>query len=377
MAPNPQSTPPPAIADTTESAAIADPSVSAESPVIADSPGTAESSVIVENFGTARIGTRIVDPVLRTTLQQVLRAAAWVGNQGPREAEFVFLAGRYSEAPARIIGGTPRGIRRRPVRFEHCEAEWLWDARLPDPSAEHDAAILYFHGGAFVAGGLNSYRRYTARMARTSALPVLTVDYRQLPYNHIRDSLHDGLEAYRSLLDAGFPAGRLILAGDSAGGGLALRLALAARDLGMPLPAGISVTSPWADFDSTARLAHPNARHDAVLPTAGPDMVVRRGIAIDGKVDPRWSVVNHDFTGLPPILVQVGSEEMLLSDALEIAKRCEEAHVPLRLQIRSRTPHSMIYLGAGLLGDGRAAMADAAAFHRGVLDTPAGGTRVA
>ncbi|MGW4248788.1 alpha/beta hydrolase, partial [Nocardia sp. NPDC004722] len=103
-------------------------------------------------------------------------------------------------------------------------------------------------------------------------------------------------------------------------------------------------------------------------PAAGPDMVVRRGIEVDGVLDPAWSVVNHDFTGLPPILLQVGSREMLLSDALAVARNAEAAGVPLRLQVRPSAPHTLIHLGAGLLADGRDAARDAAEFHRAMIE---------
>ncbi|WP_067570295.1 alpha/beta hydrolase [Nocardia acidivorans] len=345
---------------------------------MATSPQTSESvtSVIVESTRPARIGTRIAHPVLRTTLQQFLRAGAWVADFGPGPAELIFRATRFSEGPAALLG-TPRGTHRHPVFFEDFHGEWLWSAPVADPRIERGAVILYFHGGAFIAGGLNSYRRHTARLGSASALPVFTVDYRQLPDAHPNESLDDALTAYRYLLDQGFAAEKIIVAGDSAGGGLALRLVLTARDLGLPLPAGISVTSPWADFDSTARDAHPNANTDAVLPAAGPAMVVRRGIAINGVLDPSWSVVNHDFTGMPPILLQVGSREMLLSDALEVARRCEEARVPMTLQIRADAPHTLIHLGAGLLADGRDAARDAAGFHRAMIEQAATGRTAA
>ncbi|MCU1644120.1 MAG: Carboxylesterase LipF [Nocardia sp.] len=345
---------------------------------MATSPQTSVSvtSVIVETSPPARIGTRIAHPVLRTTLQQFLRAGAWVADFGPGPAELIFRATRLSEAPARILG-TPRGLHRHPVFFDNFQAEWLWTAPIPDPRIARDAVILYFHGGAFIAGGLNSYRRHTARLGSISELPVLTVDYRQLPDAHPNDSLDDALAAYHYLLDQGFAPEKIIVSGDSAGGGLALRLALTARDQGLPLPAAISVTSPWADFDSTARMAHANANADAVLPAAGPAMVVRRGIAINGVLDPSWSVVNHDFTGLPPILLQVGSREMLLADALAVAQRCAEAQVSLRLQIRASAPHTLIHLGAGLLADGRDAACDAAEFHRAMIDSAATGRSAA
>jgi acetyl esterase/lipase len=255
------------------------------------------------------------------------------------------------------------------LALPHCRAEWLWDEQTPDPRPTRtscDGAILYLHGGAFIAGGLNTHRRMVAKLARASRLPALHVGYRQLPRAHVTDSLDDAMDAYRYLLDQGFSARRLIVSGDSAGGGLALRLVLAVRDAGLPMPAGVSVIAPWADFDWTARNAHPNARRDDYLPAFGAEAVARRSIAVAGRLDPSWSPVNHDFAGMPPILIQVGSTECLLPDAEAVARRAAEANVPVRLQIWPHAPH-VHQIGSDVLPDAAAALADMAQFHRDLL----------
>jgi acetyl esterase/lipase len=196
------------------------------------------------------------------------------------------------------------------------------------------------------------------------------VDYRQLPHAHITDTLDDAVEAYRYLLEHGFGAERIIVPGDSAGSGLAFRLALATRERGLPMPAAFSAIAPWADFDSTQRDTHPNRHRASYLPARGMDIIARHGFAVDGRLDPAWSPVNHDFTGLPPVLIQVGSTECLRPDAEALARRCAQAHVPARLQIWDRAPH-VHHAAADLLGDARDAIDNLAAFHHhAIAGTP-------
>jgi acetyl esterase/lipase len=161
----------------------------------------------------------------------------------------------------------------------------------------------------------------------------------------------------------GFPPERIIVSGDSAGGGLAVRLALATKERGLPMPGAISVISPWADLDWTTRNAHPNSRRDSVIPPIGPEVVARWCYTVDGKLDPMWSAVNHDFTGMPPSLIQVGSAECLLSDAEQLARRYDEANAPLHLQIWDTAPH-VHHAASDILADARTAIHDMAAFNR-------------
>jgi acetyl esterase/lipase len=196
-------------------------------------------------------------------------------------------------------------------------------------------------------------------------MPAFNVDYRQLPKAHFTETLDDAVESYRYLLEQGFQADRIIVCGDSAGGGLAFRLALATREHGLPMPGGISVISPWADFDSTTRNAHPNRDRDSYIPARGMETIAQHGFALDGQLDPTWSPVNHDFTGLPPVMIQVGSTECLLADAETLARRCAKAHIPTRLQIWDRAPH-VHHIASDLLADARAAIHQLGEFHQTV-----------
>lgn len=265
-----------------------------------------------------------------------------------------------------VVLPPPPGTRLRAVSFPDFDAEWVWHRNVSAPD-EHDAAIIYFHGGALVAGGLNSHRRLVARVARATGAPVLNVCYRQIPQVHITETVDDCVHAYRYLLDQEFPAQRIIVAGDSAGGGLAFALALAARDRGLPMPGGVVAISPWANYDSTRKRAHPNNRSDPALSAEFLMMPPAWGMAVDGKLDAAWSPVNHDFSGLPPTLIQIGSTEVLMADVEELAARCAQAGIPLRLQIWDRGIH-VFHAAADLIPDAREAIADLGSFVRGLLD---------
>ncbi|WP_069161262.1 alpha/beta hydrolase [Nocardia altamirensis] len=324
------------------------------------------SSVTVEIPNRASPIARLIHPLLFATVRAALETVTMAGNYGPIRDKRIFAISNAIDAPAAALVAVA-GTRRRPVLFDGFHGEWVWHRDTADPGMRTDSAILYFHGGGFIACGLRTHRRIVSRLARASGMPVLNVAYRQLPHAHITESIADGVAAYRYLLSRGFPGARIIVAGDSAGGGLAFSVTLAARDAGLPMPGGITAVAPWADLDTTGKRAHPNARRDPVIPVRGLDLVVRRGFHVDGTLDPAWSPVNHDFTGLPPVLILVGSTEVLLADAEQLAARCDQANVVCRLQIWDRQAHVFV-AGADLLPEGRAAFREIGAFHQQLLN---------
>ncbi|MBL1075382.1 alpha/beta hydrolase [Nocardia sp. 2] len=261
-----------------------------------------------------------------------------------------------------------RGTTVRRIAFPRFRAEWVWHRDAVDPE-RREAAVLYFHGGGLVSCGLNSHRRLVSRISRAAGVPVFQVDYRQLPKAHVTETIEDCVEAYEYLLAQGFPADRIVLAGDSAGGGLAFRTAIEIRDRLLPTPGGIVGLAPWANYDSTLRFAHPNDRLDPMLGARALDTPAQLGLLRDGALDPAWSAVNHHFAGLPPVLIQVGSTEVLLADAHQLAERCEEAGVPCRMQVWDRAVH-VFQAGADLLPDARQAIGVIGEFIRDRLTTP-------
>lgn len=315
------------------------------------------TSIQVDYVNRARRSTRVAHRIARSLLRPSADAVSRLGARVGSPAFRVTNLADVVLAPLR----PPRGTRRQAVRFPDFRAEWLWHDSIDGPDSPSNGAILYMHGGAFIAGGLHSHRRLCARIATACAMPLLNVDYRQLPKAHITESVDDVVEAYRYLLDQGFAPENIVLAGDSAGGGLAFAAALAIRDRGLAIPGAIVAIAPFADLDSTRRAAHPNDALDPVMSALLLSVPVLHGFAPDGIIDPAWSPVNHDFTGLPAVFIQVGSTEVLLDDAEQLAQRCAKAGVPYTLQVWDHAIHDF-HVAADVLPDARAAIAEIGQF---------------
>ena len=255
----------------------------------------------------------------------------------------------------------PRGVRFESAGFPGFSGEW---ARADE--ARGDGAVLYFHGGAFLFCGVGTHRRIAAMISSTAKVPVLSVAYRQLPAVPLSGSIADCVEAYRSLLSAGYAPDRIVFAGDSAGGHLAYAVALQAMADGLPLPGGLVAISPWLDLDATAKLAHANLRLDAYLPGARLAKVAAMCAGGALPLDPLLSPVNHDLAGLPPSLIIVAESEILRADGELMAERLAAAGARCELQIWPGQVHAFPVL-AELLPESRAAVGEIARFIRGVL----------
>ncbi|WP_067690643.1 alpha/beta hydrolase [Nocardia jejuensis] len=328
---------------------------------------TADNTVRIELVNRASVRMRVAHSVAKATIRPFVEWYFGVADSdGPLRGARAFRVANFADLLAAPLI-PPRGTLRRSVTFDRFRAEWLWHREDPGPDAVGHGAILYFHGGAFVAGGLNSHRRLAARIARASGVALLNVDYTQLPKGHLLDSIDDAVAAYEHLLARGFAPQRIVFAGDSAGGGLAFAAALTVRDRGLGTPAAIAAIAPYADFDSATRSAHPNNESDAVLTAHGLSVPPALGFARDGGLDPRWSPVNQDFTGMPPALIQVGNTEVLLADTELLADRHLAANVPLTVQIWDNAIH-VFQAGADLLPEARTAIAEIGAFVRRTLD---------
>ncbi len=223
------------------------------------------------------------------------------------------------------------------------------------------ANILYFHGGAYVMGGFNTHGRFCGHLAVAAQARVWLPDYRLAPEHTFPAALDDALAAYQSMLDEGLNPHQITLAGDSAGGGLALATAIAIRDQGLPLPAAIVLLSPWVDLTLGGASHQVCGDKDPMLSTAGlrrSAAAYRHGLPAG---DPGCSPVYGDLSGLPPVQIQVGSEEILLSDAQLLAERLQAAGVGNDLQIYPKLWH-VFQLHAGLLRESDAALAKIAQF---------------
>jgi acetyl esterase/lipase len=226
-----------------------------------------------------------------------------------------------------------------------------------------DAAnvILYFHGGVYVIGSAATSVPLVSDLARRTGAKAVTLDYRLAPEHPYPAAVEDAQAAYGGLLEQGIDPGQIALAGDSAGGGLAVATLLALRDAGTPLPSCAFLMSPYVDLTLSGETILGKQAVDPILTPVGLRLRVPDYVAGADASDPRISPAFGDLTGLPPLLIQVGSHEVLLSDALRLAARAATADVPITLEVTPGVPH--VFQGyAAMLDEGDAALDRASAF---------------
>jgi acetyl esterase/lipase len=231
--------------------------------------------------------------------------------------------------------------------------------RLPGP--EPTAVILYFHGGAYALGSAPDSVGLAADVARRAGATAISVDYRLAPEHPFPAAVDDAVAAYRALLDEGVPSARVAFVGESAGGGLVAATLVALKDAGLPQPASAAMFSPWADLTVSGASMTGKAALD---PALTPEALRTRARDYLGDRDPAAALASPvfaDLSGLPPLLIQVGSHEILLDDAVRLAARAAEHDVRVDLQVWPEVPH--VFQGfAALLDEAGAALDAAAAF---------------
>jgi acetyl esterase/lipase len=308
-------------------------------------------------FRGASLQSRILGFGLRHTVRPVIDA--WT------RIPFDVFPPNIIETVARLLP-VHEGTQWRHVDLNDCGAEWLQAKGVSDIHGGNNGAILYFHGGAFLTCGLNTHRRLVSRISYASAQPVLNVGYRQMPYEPITESVADGVNAFRWLLDQGYAPGDITIAGDSAGGYLAFSVARAVMDNAWGQPAGVVALSPLLDFDPTNKQGHRNADRCQTFPInaftklheVSGRMDTRRGIS-GSRVCP----VNMPLADMPPALVQIGSREVLMADAELMANRLVSAGVPCELQVWDRQVH-VFQAAAAWVPEARTAIEEIGTFVR-------------
>ena len=214
-----------------------------------------------------------------------------------------------------------------PVDVDGTPGEWI-----STPEASPDRIVLYLHGGGYVIGSIDSHREMISRIARSAAARTLAIDYRLAPEHPFPAAVEDATKAYRWLLKQGFSPKHIVISGDSAGGGLTVAALLALRDAGDPLPAAAACISPWTDLEITG---------ESMITKADVDPMIRPDEAKDGAErycgaadpgHPLISPINADLSGLPPLLIQVGTSEVLLSDSTRLAERAKAAGVDVTIE---------------------------------------------
>ena len=254
------------------------------------------------------------------------------------------------------MGSLPPGCLHEPVSAGAVKAE-----RIAPTGAVEGRRILYLHGGGYVGGSPRSHRPLVARLAEAARSAALSIEYRLAPESPFPAAVDDALDAYRHLLAEGVWPERMIVAGDSAGGGLTLALALKLKAEGLPQPAGLFVISPWADLTLAHSTYDTKAADDPMITRVGLDESAAAYLGGGDAKDPLASPVFGDFEGVAPLLIQVGSEEALLGDSLLLAERAGHARVEVRLEVWPEMIHVWHAFG-GQLGAARRAIRAAGAW---------------
>jgi cation diffusion facilitator CzcD-associated flavoprotein CzcO/acetyl esterase/lipase len=257
----------------------------------------------------------------------------------------------WTEAASRVVL-LPKG-----VSVSHGSLGGVPSDRISPEAADDSHAVLYLHGGAYVVGSRRTHRGLAAQVALAAKAPVHLIEYRLGPEHKHPAALEDAVAAYRGLLESGIDAKSIVISGDSAGGGLALALAVRLRDGGDPLPGGLAILNGFLDLTCSGASMSFNARRDLGLTRAwtfhGGELY--RGEA--DPVDPELSPIGADLHGLPPTYLQVGTHDLLLSDSERFAERAQEAAVDVALARFEGMWHDF-QLGAGMLPEADEAMAE-------------------
>jgi monoterpene epsilon-lactone hydrolase len=229
------------------------------------------------------------------------------------------------------------------------------------PVSDPSTVLLYFHGGAYALGSAADSVGLAADVARRSGARAISVDYRLAPENPFPAAVDDAVAAYRALLDDG-PA-KIAFVGESAGGGLVIAALVAIKDAGLPQPSSAMVFSPWTDLTVSGDSMAGKADVDPALTPEGMRTRARDYLGETDPASPLASPIFADLTGLAPLLIQAGSHEILLDDAVRLAARAAEHDVAVELQVWPQVPH--VFQGfAALLDEADVALKAAAAFTR-------------
>jgi len=241
-------------------------------------------------------------------------------------------------------------IKREVVSAGGVKAEWL-----SAPDADAGRAVLYLHGGGYVIGSIDTHRSLAARLSRASKARVLVIDYRLAPEHPHPAAVDDSVAAYRWMLTQGLKPARIAVAGDSAGGGLTVATLVAIRDAKLPLPGAGACLSPWVDLEGIGESMTTKAGVDPIVQKAG---LLQMAAAYRAGKDPRTPLaapLYADLSGLPPLLIQVGTAETLLDDASRLAERARKAGVTVSYEPWESMIH-VWHLFAPMLDEGQQAI---------------------
>jgi acetyl esterase/lipase len=255
-----------------------------------------------------------------------------VGSYGP----FLPWPWGLIDIASRVLRPAP-GTVRATIGLPHCDAQLVRAPGVLPADGKH-RVVLYMHGGAFLTCGANSHGRLVTMLSKYADAPVLVVKYRMLPKHSVGQAVDDCYDAYQWLRLRGYQPDQIVLGGDSAGGYLSLALAERLQHEGEE-PAAVVAMSPLFELACESKLAHPNARTDAMIPArafcALVDLIAQAGDRnkVDGRPEEIYEPVDHIEPGLPRTLIHVSGSEVLLHDARLVARRLAAAGIPVEIRV--------------------------------------------
>lgn len=255
---------------------------------------------------------------------------------------------------------TPEDISHKDVDMNGIPGRWI-----KAPGVRDDAVVLYFHGGGYVMGSLNTHQEVMSRISRACGASVLGVDYRLAPEAIFPAAVEDAVASFDWLIGQGISPGKVVFGGDSAGGGLTYATLVSLRDSGRPLPAGAFSFSPWTDLTSSGDSMKTRAEADPMIEEA---LISSIAPLYYGEQDPSAPLISPlfaDLTGLPPQLIQVGDAEVLLDDALRIADKARKDGCKVTHHVFDEAFH--VFQAMPQLPEAEEAMAEVGAFFKSVV----------
>jgi epsilon-lactone hydrolase len=279
-------------------------------------------------------------------------------RDGMDEAEAVRRIRRALEPNSFLRPRLPHAVKIEPVDSVAVKGEWVTWTDSPE------RVIYYLHGGGYVACSPETHRSFTAHLSQAANAKVFALRYRRAPEHKFPAALEDAVRGYRMLLENGEPAERIIIGGDSAGGGLTLATLIALRDRGIPLPGGAFCLSPWTDLAATGGSLITNEEKDPMLTGIGMKEFAALYHGAASSTDPLVSPLYGELIGLPPLLIYVSNTEILLDDSVRFAARAKKHGVKVHLRVWDQLPHVWPVFIAFKLPEARQALGEIGEFIR-------------
>ena len=239
-----------------------------------------------------------------------------------------------TERGANFFGKLPKNFTLEPLNIGNLYAEWIHP-----PQAPQNKAILYFHGGGYVIGSCLAHRPIVSKVVKGTGISALVFNYRLAPENPFPAALDDSLAAYQHLLSEGRNPEDIVFMGDSAGGGLCLATLLALKEKKMPLPQAVVTLSPWTDLKNTGKSLEENAELDTLTWKESQEIFSEYYVGKNDANNPLISPLYGDLEDLPPLLMYVGSDELMRDDSTRFAKKAKQAGVDVTLNVGEEMFH--------------------------------------